>query len=158
MGHWFYAVTTLSERVKKPEKNMEQNNNESRQRTGIIIPGLFLIGFQGIFNTWIQSPLSFSVLQQHGGGIMRQQTERGLGKGTLSWFSARGDIDRRRQLTLAEAKLNGTVGLRSVGARIRRRRINIHVRWRLRFYPDRCLHIRFYDESKHLIASQGHWL
>ena len=62
--------------TQKPEKNMEQNKNESWQRTGIIILGLFLIGFQGIYNTWIQSLLSFSVLQQHSGSIMRQQAEQ----------------------------------------------------------------------------------
>ena len=61
--------------TQKPEKNMEQNKNESWQRTGIIILGLFLIGFQGIYNTWIQSLLSFSVLQQHS-SIMRQQAEQ----------------------------------------------------------------------------------
>lgn len=62
--------------TQKPEKNMEQNKNESRQRTGIIILGLFLISFQGIYNTWIQSLLSFSVLQQHSDSIMRQQAEQ----------------------------------------------------------------------------------
>lgn len=62
--------------TQKPEKNMEQNKNESWQRTGIIILGLFLIGFQGIYNTWIQSLVSFSVLQQHSGSIMRQQAEQ----------------------------------------------------------------------------------
>lgn len=35
----------------KARENMEQNKNESQQQTGIIILGLFLIGFQGIFNT-----------------------------------------------------------------------------------------------------------
>lgn len=62
--------------TQKPEKNMEQNKNESWQRAGIIILGLFLIGFQGIYNTWIQSLLSFGVLQQHSSSIMRQQAEQ----------------------------------------------------------------------------------
>lgn len=56
----------------KPEKNMEQNKNESWQQTGIIILGLFLIGFQGIYNTF-QSLVSFCVLQQHSSSIMRLQ-------------------------------------------------------------------------------------
>lgn len=58
--------------TQKPEKNMEQNKNESWQQTGIIILGLFLIGFQGIYNTF-QSLVSFGVLQQHSSSIMRQQ-------------------------------------------------------------------------------------
>lgn len=61
--------------TQKPEKNMEQNKNESWQQTGIIILGLFLIGFQGIYNTF-QSRVSFGVLQQHSSSIMRQQAER----------------------------------------------------------------------------------
>lgn len=44
---------------------------------GIIIPPPFLIGFQGIYNIWIQSLVSFGVLQRHGSGIMRQQAEPG---------------------------------------------------------------------------------
>lgn len=67
--------------TQKPEQNMEQNKNESWQWTRIIIPGLFLIGFQGIYNTWIQSLVPFSVLQQRSSGIMRQQAEHRKSRG-----------------------------------------------------------------------------
>lgn len=84
----------------KARENMEQNKNESQQQTGIIILGLFLIGFQGIFNTWIQSLL----VLQCPPAAQRPYNETGGSRGTqktqhfvviLSFFVGKAEIVTR---------------------------------------------------------------
>ncbi len=149
--------------TQKPEKNMEQNKNESWQRAGIIIPGLFLIGFQGIYNTWIQSLLSFAVLQQHSGSIMRQQAEQSRDSETRH-FAALSSLQSKKaviamavvthyyasyvaegkQITKLSVKghvynqvviLDSSQGCRSGCCRPH---INIHARCSVKLYPGRC--------------------
>ena len=62
--HFLDDSKEIEEKKKWEEWTEEGNKNESLQWTGIIILRCYLIGFLGIYNTGIQLPVSFSVLQQ----------------------------------------------------------------------------------------------